>query len=366
MSDDDESPWISMDGTIKENSPEGKNESPTSYSKPNTPEIDKLTSLMVSSPSTNSSISKNTEQPFNDKLQEYYELKQEYDQKLRDAHRLWNNAKPPMSLEKKKEMYQNFLMNRKCINCGNGPGGTIFSQIGLGQTRKLIAMCGCEEKCNLNIEIYMGESAYIPEYLDYYTQRVEELKRDLTEYKLDLLFNLRDEEVVLSEFRTIKEQLTEALDQLVHYKQAFDNKNENIKLEIQGAPFRIFEKLEEEVTPNEDGELIVNRKKYIQVMQKYLNNLISEFKTKTNEYKKMPSQAKLKENFDFLLNNVLKIQDSIRDEKYHIIYMDTIENNAKKGFKKQKIMDTYVFNPSKYSLDNQILTFGNKITEFER
>ena len=46
--------------------------------------------------------------------------------------------------------------------------------------------------------------------------------------------------------------------------------------------------------------------------------------------------------------------------------MDTIENNAKKGFKKQKIMDTYVFNPSKYNLDNQIFTQGNKITEFER
>ena len=46
--------------------------------------------------------------------------------------------------------------------------------------------------------------------------------------------------------------------------------------------------------------------------------------------------------------------------------MDAIENNAKKGFKKQKIMDTYVFNPKKYSLNNQILTEGNKITQFKR
>tara|TARA_B100000963_G_scaffold159000_1_gene138394 strand:- start:5558 stop:6676 length:1119 start_codon:yes stop_codon:yes gene_type:complete len=372
MSDDDESPWIDMDGNIKEKSPESKNKSPTSYSKPNTPEIDKLKSLMVSSPSTNSSISsissisKNTDESFYDKLQEYYELKQEYDQKLRDAHRLWNNAKPPMSLEKKQEKYQDFIMKRKCINCGNGPGGTIFSHVGVGQSRKIIAMCGCEERCNLNIEIYMGQSAYLPEYLDYYTQQVEELKKELTEYKLDLLFNLRDEEIVLGEFRTIKEQLTENLDQLVQYKQAFDMQNENIELDIQGIPFRIFNDLGEEIKANEDGEYIVNRKKYIQVMQKYLNNLISEFKTKTNEYKKTPSQAKLKENFDFLQDNVLKIQKSIRDEKYHTIYMDTIENNAKKGFKKQKIMDTFVFNPSKYSLDNQIVTFGRKITEFKR
>ena len=50
MSDDDESPLIGMDGTIK-------GDSPTSYSKPDTPEIDKLKSLMVSSPSTNSRTS---------------------------------------------------------------------------------------------------------------------------------------------------------------------------------------------------------------------------------------------------------------------------------------------------------------------
>ena len=51
------------------------------------------------------------ETKFYDKLEEYYTLKQEYDQKLRDAHTMWNNAKPPMSLEKKKENYQNFMTN---------------------------------------------------------------------------------------------------------------------------------------------------------------------------------------------------------------------------------------------------------------
>ena len=59
-------------------------ESPTSYSKPNTPEIDKLTSLMVSSPSTNSRTPPKDDS-FYEKLQEYYELKQEYDQKLRET-----------------------------------------------------------------------------------------------------------------------------------------------------------------------------------------------------------------------------------------------------------------------------------------
>ena len=70
-------------------------------------------------------------------------------------------------------------------------------------------ICGCEDKCDLNIEIYMGESNYIPDEIEYYKNRVEELKKDINEYKFDLLFDLRDEELVLTEFRTIKDQLTE-------------------------------------------------------------------------------------------------------------------------------------------------------------
>ena len=91
-------------------------------------------------------------------------------------------------------------------------------------------MCGCENKCNLNIEIYMGESVFVPEYIDYFKHNVRRIKKELTEYKLDLLFNLRDEEVVLNEFRTIKDELTENLDQLVNYKKAYDINNENVEL----------------------------------------------------------------------------------------------------------------------------------------
>ena len=64
---------------------------------------------MVSSPSTNSRTSRTPkdDSKFYDKLEEYYELKQEYTKKLRDAHRQWNNSKPPMSLEKKKKIIKN-------------------------------------------------------------------------------------------------------------------------------------------------------------------------------------------------------------------------------------------------------------------
>ena len=170
--------------------------------------------------------------------------------------------------------------------------------------------------------------------------------------------------MVLAEFRTIKDQLTENLDQLLLYKKAFDTQNE--ELELGEKTLEIFSSFEQEVQPDEEGKYIVNRKKYLEIMNKNLNRLISEFKSKTKDYKKEPSKSKLKTNFEFLVKEVQSVLDSIRDEKYHIIYMDTLENTAKKGFKKQKMMDTYVFNPTKYDLDNQIVTMGNKITEFER
>ena len=373
MSDDEESPWIYPDGTINENSIEIESKS-KSNSKPTstelaTPEMDKLKSLMNSSPESSISTTpsrsiKKGDENFQEKLNEYYKLKEEYDQKLRDAHTQWNNSKPPISLEKKKENYQKFMMNRKCINCGNGPGGTIFSQIGVGQTRKVIAMCGCEEKCGLDIEIYLGESIYLPEYIKHFKERVESLKKELTEYKLDLLFNLRDEEVVLAEFRTIKEQLTENLDELITNKKLYGRRNEEI--ELGPRTVELFNNLEEEVELNEDNEYVISRKRYLDVMQKHLNNLISTFKKNTLEYKQEPTSAKLKSNFEYLKTEIQPIQNAIREEKYHIIYLDLVENNAQKGFKKEKFMDTFHFNPSRYNLENEILTTGNKITRFQR
>ena len=63
---------------------------------------------------------------------------------------------------------------------------TLFSQSGLGEEEKLQQFVDAN-KNGLNIEIYMGQTAYLPEYIDYFKKRVEELKKELTEYKLDLL-----------------------------------------------------------------------------------------------------------------------------------------------------------------------------------
>ena len=65
-------------------------ESPTTYTKPDTPEIDKLRSLMNSSPESSISTPSKSrsikeELSFHEKLEKYYELN-EYDQKLRDAY----------------------------------------------------------------------------------------------------------------------------------------------------------------------------------------------------------------------------------------------------------------------------------------
>ena len=40
--------------------------------------------------------------------------------------------------------------------------------------------------------------------------------------------------------------------------------------------------------------ILFNRKKYLEIMNKQLNSLISEFKSKTKDYKKEPSKSKIK------------------------------------------------------------------------
>ena len=53
---------------------------------------------------------------------------------------------------------------------------------------------------------------------------------------------------------------------------------------------------------------------------------------------------------------------------YKILYEmknTMLNNDSKKGFKKQKQMEIFHFNPSKYNIENEMITSGNKITRFE-
>ena len=91
---------------------------------------------------------------------------------------------------------------------------------------------------------------------------INERKRIITEYKLDLLFELDNEEVILNEFQTYKDQLEELLAFAVEFQTYFDRDNKKIPI------------MNEETGEN----TYIPKKGFLKDKQKQLNQLINTFK----------------------------------------------------------------------------------------
>jgi len=129
----------------------------------------------------------------------YYKLKRKYDE---------SNNKQKMKIIKdkslsKKEKRQKFKqLKKKCINCKNS-GGTIFSN----ENRTLRAVCGSSTPCTLNIEINKGRYMNIREVGEKYLDEINNLKVQIIETKLNLLFGYAGEAEVLKIFTQLRERL---------------------------------------------------------------------------------------------------------------------------------------------------------------
>ena len=101
------------------------------------------------------------------------------------------------------------------------------------------------------------------------TTSINIFKKNITGLKLDLLFELDNEEVILNEFQNQKDQLENILSFVVEFKEYFDKENNKIAIKSE-----------------ETGENVYFPKKtQIIEKQKQLNQIISIFKKNIKMYK---------------------------------------------------------------------------------
>jgi len=164
----------------------------------------------------------------------YYKLKQKYDE---------SNNKQKMKIIKdnslsNKEKRQKFkLLKEKCVNCKNS-GGTIFSN----KDRTLRAVCGSNTPCTLNIEIKKGRYMNVREVGEKYLNEINNLKNQIIETKLNLLFGYTAEAEVLKIFTLLRERLgsfTETFSWVRKYYLDIVNDTENMKA-INEAEISLF------------------------------------------------------------------------------------------------------------------------------
>lgn len=256
----------------------------------------------------------------------YYKLKKQYDDKLKAKKK---KLKGKSVVEKKIEIAK-FKESRKCINCKK-KGGTIFTNVG----GILKAVCGCDTPCKLHIELKEPEYFNMEETIEKGNSDIEALKQKIVEYKLDLLFGLEKEEVVLQEFNTLKGELDELSDILSTFKKNYIKKNKTVVN---------TEESKEVEEPIEDA-LIKNRREY--------NQLVNTFKTNIKEYRKTGSADLLRDTMQIYKDSIKPIAQIIRNMEYQGTYIEQ-QKNQSGGFGK-KLMPIYHLHPQKILPENKMI-----------
>jgi transcription elongation factor Elf1 len=128
-------------------------------------------------------------------IHEFFKLKNEYETY---RHKLKKDTfkKSATKLGAKKRIN---ALRFKCINCKSpgSPEGTLFSM----KDRIFTAICGAQNRCNLNIRIFSGNFSDLYDYYRLFKEDVESNKENIIKHKLDTLFNYTNERQAIELFK---------------------------------------------------------------------------------------------------------------------------------------------------------------------
>ena len=176
---------------------------------------------------------------YNENIKEFYTLKNRYESKIKD----YKKTIKKLSLAEKKEKLATFKSKMECIKCEKR-GGTIFTISG----NNLAVKCGnLSEPCDLNISIEKPQHLYIPEIIKETKKNIQEIKQLITIYKLDLLFEMEDEDVIITEFKSLKDDLDTQMQVLKNFKVIDRVLNDQVDLQNIFVPESVLEEKTEEI-----------------------------------------------------------------------------------------------------------------------
>ena len=140
-------------------------------------------------------------------IEKYYKLKRLYEKSINDKKKTIMRNQTLSPKEKRQKFMQ---LVPTCINCKR-PGGTTFETIS-GDDKSgpfLVAVCSAKKPCNFKIKIDRGRWYNVRISEEKASMQVKNLQTDIIETKLELLFNLVDEDTAMKNFEEIKKELQE-------------------------------------------------------------------------------------------------------------------------------------------------------------
>tara|TARA_B100001142_G_scaffold329762_1_gene394253 strand:- start:2997 stop:3866 length:870 start_codon:yes stop_codon:yes gene_type:complete len=255
-------------------------------------------------------------------LNDYYELKAKYDKSYKDSKISVKKSNLP---EKTKVMMREFIfdedikddiqkINRKCVGCEKNVG-TIFME----DNRMLKATCGdMTNPCSLNIEINLEETYSIHELYKKQLVELEDIKQKIIRKKLDLLFGLEKEDIVVSEFEKLKEEFNQLNEFLLSLEEKISNNS---------------------LITNPENDTKIKKKEMLESLNKELMNNINEFKKSINDYRNTKNTSQISNRFlndgiELYINKITIGLKRIRRINYEYMEMevDITENEWKPPF----------------------------------
>ena len=332
---------------------ESISKSPVSVGKGNTA----LPEAEVSISKSKTSKSKNPGQKYDeymDKFTQFMELKKKQENKyivsqknLKTKIKKELSRKP--SITEKKENLEKFKKSLKCSNC-NKQGGIIFTDSKVDGEHIIGATCGHrEEPCNLSIKLHKPTTLDIPYELEKLKMQINIQKGTITEYKLDLLFDLDDEEVILQEFQTSKDNLQMMLDGADQLYEYFNIANNLI-----------------DISDDPETPQYISKKIYFKDKQNEFNELVSIIKKDVKQYQETGEKQLLDDITQRYKNVIIPLQNEMFNHKYQVIYMNTLSQSNSGKIRKNE-MPTFHFIPTKISPENKVTQNGDfEIIEFKK
>ena len=281
------------------------------------------------SPPKSKTPKKTDEELWEDYLEKYdklNKLKSKLDKKIQDGKDKFKKANPDASIEEKKAD----LQKRK------------------KQQEKLMT-----EIKSLEDSIEKPTIVDMSSQLEAIRKEINLQKRIITEYKLDLLFDLDDEEVILNEFQTNKENLEKLLEYASELQEIYDKKTKMIEFQMFNPDTgKILFGERAEFGVDIKSKKYVSRKVELDKKQKEFNQLVSDFKKDIKQYQQTGEISLLNDTLQKHKNIIIPLQNEIRNLKYQVIYMDKI-SQSNNGKINKKEMPIYHFNPRKVNIENE-------------
>lgn len=242
-----------------------------------------------------SAISKYTEA-----LNNYYSKKEKYSEKVKKILKDGGDVKTKI----------------KCVNCRK-KGGTTFERVVERENGKkqvyLIAKCASNTPCDLDINIKLANYKSYDDLVKELHDKLEIIKADIIKLKLDLLFNLKDEDYVVSKFEKLKDNLIKLNGKLDKLRNTYDEKNNTfvIKSKTKG----------QDGVDGDEYENSYNRTEALKYINKEIEETLSKYNKSMKKYKETRN-TDLIDVFSEFTKNLTTLFDKRREIKYQEVNIE--------------------------------------------